>query len=85
MNLSPHFTLEEMVATQHRGISNDPPLDVVANLKATANGLEAVRVLLGAPMWTQKTPRIHFLRGPFKESPPRRYPRIHFPWVENDL
>lgn len=39
MNLSPHFTLEEMVATQHRGISNDPPLDVVANLKATANGL----------------------------------------------
>ena len=50
MNLSPHFTLEEMVATQHRGISNDPPLDVVANLKATANGLEAVRVLLGAPI-----------------------------------
>lgn len=50
MNLSPHFTLEEMIATQHRGIDNTPPADVVERLKRTAQGLEAVRVRFGAPI-----------------------------------
>lgn len=47
MNLSPHFTLEEMVATQHRGIDNTPTPEVVRRLMHTAQGLEAVRVRLG--------------------------------------
>lgn len=47
--LSPHFTLEEMCfsdTAKRLGIDNDAPLDVVANLKRTANGLERVRQLL---------------------------------------
>ena len=51
MNLSPHFTLEEFTfsdtASRH-GINNDAPLEVVANLKRTANGLERVRQLLNS-------------------------------------
>lgn len=50
MNLSPHFTLDELIATQHRGIDNDPPLGVANNLKRTAMLLEAVRLRLGAPI-----------------------------------
>ncbi|HEY8877783.1 MAG TPA: D-Ala-D-Ala carboxypeptidase family metallohydrolase [Roseateles sp.] len=50
MNLSPHFTLEELIATQHRDIDNDPPLEIVANLKRTALLLESVRQRLGAPI-----------------------------------
>lgn len=50
MNLSPHFTLEEFAASQEaarRGIDNDPPADLHAALRRTAQGLEAVRVILG--------------------------------------
>lgn len=50
MNLSPHFTLEELIATQHRGIDNSPPPDVLANLGFTAKNLEAVRAYLGCPI-----------------------------------
>lgn len=51
MQLSQHFTLDEMVFSQtasRMGISNDPPIEVVANLKRTAAGLELVRILLNA-------------------------------------
>lgn len=51
MNLSPHFTLAELTGSEtaaRDNINNDPPLDVVANLKRTAAGLERVRVLLNA-------------------------------------
>lgn len=51
MNLTPHFTIEELTASQtasREGIDNDPPLRVVAALKRTALGLERVRVLLNA-------------------------------------
>ena len=50
MNLSPHFTLEELTATQHRGIDNTPPASVIERLKFTATQLEAVRLLLGCPI-----------------------------------
>lgn len=50
MNLSPHFTLEELTVTQHREIDNEPPLTVLANLKRTALLLEQVRTRLGAPV-----------------------------------
>lgn len=50
MNLSPHFTLEELTITQVRGVDNTPPADVVEHLRATAFVLEMVRDLLGAPM-----------------------------------
>lgn len=50
MNLSPHFTLEELIATQHRGVDNTPPANVLQCLMATALGLEAVRERLGVPV-----------------------------------
>jgi zinc D-Ala-D-Ala carboxypeptidase len=51
MKLSPHFTLAELTdstTAARNSISNDPPLEVVANLKRTAGVLEQVRVVLNA-------------------------------------
>lgn len=51
MMLSPHFSLAEFTASQiaaRRGIDNRPPPDVVEALRRTAQGLEAVRIRLGA-------------------------------------
>ncbi len=51
MNLTPHFTLEEMTFSQtamRKGIDNTPPPGVVVNLKRTAAGLEQVRAILNA-------------------------------------
>ncbi len=50
ISLSPHFTLAEFVATQHRGIDNTPTAPAIANLKYTAMQMEAVRLLLGCPI-----------------------------------
>lgn len=50
--LTPHFTLEEMSATQHRDIDNRPPPDVVATLRTTAARMEQVRRLLGSRVIT---------------------------------
>lgn len=49
MQLSDHFTLSEFCTSQtaaRLGISNDPPLEVVAHLKRTAQGMERVRNVL---------------------------------------
>lgn len=51
--LTPHFTLEELVFSQtaaRLGIDNTPPQAVVESLKMLANGLEQVRELLGCPV-----------------------------------
>lgn len=51
MHLSSHFTLEEFVVSQEaarRGIDNTPPPEVIRRLQRTAEGLEAVRIRLGA-------------------------------------
>lgn len=45
--LTPHFSLEEMQATQHREIDNTAPPEVVDVLRNTAQRLEQVRSLLG--------------------------------------
>lgn len=47
MNISSHFTLDELTITAHRGIDNDPPMAILAALKRTAQGLERVRDRLG--------------------------------------
>lgn len=49
MNLSPHFTLEELTRSgtaQARGIDNSAPPDVLANLRRVAETLEAFRAEL---------------------------------------
>jgi hypothetical protein len=53
MNLSEHFTLEELTFSStaaRRGIDNTAPADVAEHLAVTAAGLEKVRALLGAPL-----------------------------------
>lgn len=52
-SLSAHFTLDEATASQtaaRLGLDNDPPLDVVLNMKRAALGMEQVRQLLGQPI-----------------------------------
>lgn len=44
--LTPHFSLEEMVATSHL-IDNTPTPAIIARLTQTAQALETVRALLG--------------------------------------
>lgn len=53
MQLSPHFTLAEFTASQvaaRRGIPNDPPVELYAALKRTAEGLERIREIVGGPI-----------------------------------
>lgn len=54
MNISQHFTLEELTHSQtaaRRGIDNRPPESVLVNLRdVLCPGLEQVRALLGKPI-----------------------------------
>jgi len=53
MNLSEHFTLEELVLSQtaaRENIDNTPSAAIVENLKVLAAGLEKVRALVGHPI-----------------------------------
>jgi hypothetical protein len=53
MNLSTHFTLDELVASQtatRLGLDNTPSTEVIANLTRLAQTLEMVRYLFGAPI-----------------------------------
>ena len=47
MNLSPHFTLEELTHTDHREFDNTPNADEIANLTRLASFLEEVKTILG--------------------------------------
>ena len=47
MNLSPHFTLEELTHTDHREIDNTPTQEEINNLQQLANFLEEVKTVLG--------------------------------------
>ena len=47
MNLSPHFTLEELTHTDHRQFDNTPNESELANLKRLAAFLEEVKTVLG--------------------------------------
>ena len=47
MNLSPHFTLDELTHTDHREIDNTPTQDEISNLQQLANFLEEVKTALG--------------------------------------
>ena len=47
MNLSKHFTLEELTQTDHRKFDNTPNASEIANLVRLANFLEEVRSAIG--------------------------------------
>lgn len=54
MNLSPHFTLDELTHSDiasRRGLDNTPNAQETANLKRLANFLEAVRTIIGKPIF----------------------------------
>ncbi|AFB70783.1 peptidase M15A [Methylophilales phage HIM624-A] len=64
MNLTPHFTLEELVNSDtatRLGIDNTPSEEVIENLKFLAEELEYVRSLLGHPMLISSGFRCHAL------------------------
>lgn len=48
--LSAHFTLAELTATQQRGLDNTPSPAIVDNLRRTAALLEEVRAIFGKPV-----------------------------------
>ena len=53
MNLSPNFTLEEATFSEtavRLGISNEPSPEQLENMKKSAEGMEAIRKLLGKPI-----------------------------------
>lgn len=50
MNLSPHFTLEELTHTEIRQFDNTPNSDQIVNLARLADFLEQVRDILGKPI-----------------------------------
>ena len=47
MNLTEHFTLEELTATSHREFDNTPNADEIANLTRLSIFLESVKAKLG--------------------------------------
>ena len=51
MNLTEHFTLEELTHTDHREFDNTPNDAELENLKRLAAFLEQVRTLLGKPIF----------------------------------
>lgn len=53
MNLSPHFTLAELTASNKaraEGLDNTPPPELVPRLVRTAEMLERIRATLGVPV-----------------------------------
>lgn len=51
MNLTPHFTLEELTHTDHRELENTPNETELANIQRLAEFLEAVKTVLeGKPI-----------------------------------
>lgn len=70
--LSEHFSLEELIATQHRQIDNRPPPEVVETLRDTARRMEEVRRLLGNRVITvssgYRSPRLNRAVGGARNS-----------------
>ena len=64
MNLSEHFTLEELTHTDHRELDNTPNDAEVANLNRLASFLEEVKTVLGGkpvmvkPNWLPGMPML---------------------------
>lgn len=69
MNLSPNFTLEELVSSQtasRLNIDNTPSPEIIERLKMTCTKLEEVRLLLGHPIIVSsgyRSPRLNAAVG----------------------
>lgn len=54
MILTPHFTLEELIfseTAQREGVGNNPPNELLPEIKKTAEMLEKIREVLGLPIF----------------------------------
>lgn len=69
MNLSTHFTLEELTFSEtgeRRGLRNEPPLALLVNLRRVADTLEKVRAIVNRPIFVSsgyRSPEINALVG----------------------
>lgn len=74
MNITTHFTLEELTASQtavRRGLDNTPTPEALANLKQVAATLELVRYEFGAPVLVSsgyRSPAVNAAVGGAKDS-----------------
>lgn len=74
MNLSAHFSLQELTASQtavRRGIDNTPTAEALQNLQELANGLERVRAVLKCPILISsgyRSPKLNAAVGGSKTS-----------------
>ena len=74
MNLSAHFSLQELTASQtavRRGIDNTPTAEALQNLQELANGLERVRAVLKCPILISsgyRSPKLNTAVGGSKTS-----------------
>lgn len=71
--LSKHFTLAEFIASdtaQRRGIDNNPPQNVVDELKRTAALMEQVRTVLNVPVTVTSGYRCSALNKLIGSKPP---------------
>jgi len=60
MNLTEHFTLEELTHTDHRELENTPNETELANIQRLAEFLEAVKTVLGGkPIIDRKSTRLN--------------------------
>ena len=72
MNLTDHFTLEELMASDtapRLGIDNTPPPGIVPNLQVLATNLELIRALLAHPLRINSGFRCPALNAAIKGSP----------------
>ena len=69
MNISEHFTLEELTKSEialRKNIDNTPDVDAKENLKQLARHLEMVRELLGVPIYISsayRSPKVNSAVG----------------------
>lgn len=74
MNLTEHFTLEELCESDtaiRKGIDNIPDANIIACLQLLAPGLERVRAVLGVPMRINsgyRSPKLNAAVGGAKSS-----------------
>jgi hypothetical protein len=70
-DLTPHFSLEELVASDtatRLGIDNTPPPEVVDELRKTAGLLEQIRAILGVPLLVSSGYRCQALNRALKSQ-----------------
>lgn len=77
MQLTDHFSLEELIASEYavrHNIDNSPPADILVNLRVLAEGLERVRTALGSkPIHVNSGYRCKALNEALKGAPNSRH------------